>query len=1023
MAGANPSAGPPPDDAAADGGWLDRLLDAVAAEGIVVDAEQRVRLVGFLAALASEGRLPKDPERIAALITPLLAGTPAQQEACHAAIRAVLSDGAPPSPPPEPAADEEKQRSWAGSAWLARGLVAGVGLVLLAVAVYLAVEFWPRGSDRPADNEPGPTPAEVRSIPAHGIEWLKAYPIDQFEPPEQAPWNRSWRWFYTEYGAAKWAAVLLPAALWLALMAWLYGQMRAFLRRESLRHNLRALDLRLDAAQARFGDRRLTGALQPLRRLARAHYPVLDSERTVAASAAAGGLLEPRFRDVVVPTDFVALIDRRSAFDHLAEYNLQVVRALREAGLSLEVLEFDGDPALCHFPRMGEFLRLDAVVRRFPDSVLLIFAAAEQLVDPARGRLLPAAQALRGARRTVLLTPQSAGGPSPLERELGARLGLTVLRTSPESVAELARRLLAVGRAPARTGTGAAPAAAETLIDFIAERPQRWVQHAEPRRRDRERLAALLQRTFGGRALRWITGATVYPELRWPLTLSLRAAIDGRKHAGRALDADLLAVARLPWFRTGWMPDWTRTLLQKALGREDRARARAVVLTALGLGGQGAKDQAPEIWRRSGAERQGGRARADRIMVEYMLPALRSARRFFSLPESWARRIARKPLRRMGAASAAGLVVAGGLALGALSALPIDQCDLLAASRYDNFRIGIGTAAEVLKTFHVDRALAACQRAVQREPGNGRYWYQLARAMEYRDPVESHRLAEKAAELGYPAGFNAAGYDYEHGLGVNVDLPKAWAYYERAAQLGNTHSHYNLAAIARTRGEWKLEHAKLTEYLEQGGSDLFRLAILYRDGNAAVTRDIPRYLELLELGVRRGDGESATQLGYEYDVGTLVPRDSARAIELYELGVRWQVNRYAAYNLAIAYLHGRGIPKDHERATYWFIFAAKLDHGLALLRLREMISAGTAKFRAGYGPQRPDEEMQLVRALAVGGDAEAQYEFGLVLERDAARGKPGATLAEAIAWYRKAAAQGHRDARRALRRLGASESE
>jgi hypothetical protein len=72
-----------------------------------------------------------------------------------------------------------------------------------------------------------------------------------------------------------------------------------------------------------------------------------------------GGYLQPRFRQIDVPTDFVALIDRRSSRDHLASYNLEVVRSLRNAGLVVETLEFDHDPSLCHFVRTGEFVRLD----------------------------------------------------------------------------------------------------------------------------------------------------------------------------------------------------------------------------------------------------------------------------------------------------------------------------------------------------------------------------------------------------------------------------------------------------------------------------------------------------------------------------------------------------------------------------------------------------------------------------------------------------------------------------------------
>jgi hypothetical protein len=168
--------------------------------------------------------------------------------------------------------------------------------------------------------------------------------------------------------------------------------------REALKQNLRSLDWQIDAVNARFGDRKFIGELQPLRKLPRAHLYALDPERTALASAESAGLLMPRFRELAVPTDFVAFVDRQSPRDHLAGYNMEVVRTLRDAGLFIEVLEFDRDPTLSHFARTGEFVRLDAVVRRFPDSIVLIFAAADQLIEPSRNQLLPAALLAKSGR-------------------------------------------------------------------------------------------------------------------------------------------------------------------------------------------------------------------------------------------------------------------------------------------------------------------------------------------------------------------------------------------------------------------------------------------------------------------------------------------------------------------------------------------------------------------------------------------------------------------------------------------------
>jgi hypothetical protein len=91
---------------------------------------------------------------------------------------------------------------------------------------------------------------------------------------------------------------------------------------------------------------------------------------------------------------------------------MEVVRCLRDVGLSIEVLEFNRDLTLCNFIRSKEFVRIDHLVRRFPDSILLIFASADQLIDQAVHRLLPAVKVLKEARRVFLLTPEIDVGES-----------------------------------------------------------------------------------------------------------------------------------------------------------------------------------------------------------------------------------------------------------------------------------------------------------------------------------------------------------------------------------------------------------------------------------------------------------------------------------------------------------------------------------------------------------------------------------------------------------------------------------
>jgi hypothetical protein len=80
---------------------LDAVLDALTAQGLVIDIEQRVRLNGLLLRLITEQRLPVEMHDLGRLITPVLAGSPAEQVLCESTFKKVFADAG--EPPPEPA--------------------------------------------------------------------------------------------------------------------------------------------------------------------------------------------------------------------------------------------------------------------------------------------------------------------------------------------------------------------------------------------------------------------------------------------------------------------------------------------------------------------------------------------------------------------------------------------------------------------------------------------------------------------------------------------------------------------------------------------------------------------------------------------------------------------------------------------------------------------------------------------------------------------------------------------------------
>jgi len=144
----------------------------------------------------------------------------------------------------------------------------------------------------------------------------------------------------------------------------------------------------------------------------RKHQSIRRRENSLETASCAG-LPQVKFSDRPIARSFVAFIDRRSRRDHLAEYNIRVINVLRDAGVFVEVFQFDHDPMLCRSANSGEYKGLQEIISGFSKSVMLLFVEAEQIMDPATGRLMRWVAFFRDVPHSFLLTPP--GDTDPLE--------------------------------------------------------------------------------------------------------------------------------------------------------------------------------------------------------------------------------------------------------------------------------------------------------------------------------------------------------------------------------------------------------------------------------------------------------------------------------------------------------------------------------------------------------------------------------------------------------------------------------
>jgi hypothetical protein len=191
-----------------------------------------------------------------------------------------------------------------------------------------------------------------------------------------------------------------------------------------------------------------------------------------------------------------------------------------------------------------------------------------------------------------VLTPRPKEGWGALEAGLGKHL--PVLPASPEGLLRLGRWL---EEAPAPSleakGAGALPVPQETGPAAAPEPPllrgstTPWLDRTPPAPARVSELLEQLRVFLGREGFFWLAACAVFPELHWTITAYLGQRLPGADGAPLLTHCPLPRLARLPWLRHGFMPDWLRLSLIQALepAREAAVRECLVALLEAALAG------------------------------------------------------------------------------------------------------------------------------------------------------------------------------------------------------------------------------------------------------------------------------------------------------------------------------------------------------------------------------------------------------------------------------------------------------
>ena len=169
-----------------------------------------------------------------------------------------------------------------------------------------------------------------------------------------------------------------------------------------------------------------------------------------------------------------------------------------------------------------------------------------------------------------------------------------------------------------------------------------------------------------------------------------------------------------------------------------------------------------------------------------------------------------------------------------------------------------------------------------------------------RNPEAAMALTENAMRTGVPLAYAVMGNYYADGFVVKKDPTAAWAFWQKAANMGSSFAQFTIG----------------------------------RSLNAALEKDEPERerwsnevigLKMLECAFAQGNGDAAEALGIEYDV---IQKDKSRALHYFHDGVKFGSAGSADYLRGEFQKVGGLAPGgvDNSRADRYRVFKKALEH-------------------------------------------------------------------------------------------------
>lgn len=318
-------------------------------------------------------------------------------------------------------------------------------------------------------------------------------------------------------------------------------------------------------------------AMQPLREKEWTDTFDWDIPGSIRRTIQSGGIPRFVFQQRKKAPAYLVLIEQRSSRDHLSGFYREMVLELNRRDLDADYYFFDSSPHLVWKDR-------NSIHRRIP-------------IERLAGEFSEARLLIIGPAAPLLALPDLRPSNLALDlREMWERMALLCSTPVPDwGLHEMALcQLFPV-----------APATAEGLFSLLPQwntvqalTPHYWMlKHPEPAlpnlkfrgRNVPPEIITNLRRYLGSGGFRWLCATAYYPELYFELTCLFNdEAIPpdtnySEWEQNQVWWMALNRLCRLPWFRSGRLPNVFREALRSLLPEEDARKVREQILAVLSL--------------------------------------------------------------------------------------------------------------------------------------------------------------------------------------------------------------------------------------------------------------------------------------------------------------------------------------------------------------------------------------------------------------------------------------------------------